>query len=168
MGLSNSSELDDKPIVSVIAPFYCKCCNYIWETSDRYLDHLQYFKDSKEFNKLVKICKPIKLIYPYTEEDAINIKRCIHKVKYKGIIIDEKEENINFCLNKVIKGQLKCQKHSTIKKETTVCKICKNDNSDCLIIPCNHASCCIKCSELIDKCIICKNKIENKIKINFN
>jgi len=49
-----------------------------------------------------------------------------------------------------------------------LCVICEDENKDCLISPCNHASICMKCSNKINKCPICRVNITERKKIYIN
>jgi hypothetical protein len=46
-----------------------------------------------------------------------------------------------------------------------LCKICYENEKNTLTMPCNHVAMCFECSNQIENCIICRKKIQNKIKI---
>ncbi|AKN80597.1 inhibitor of apoptosis 3 [Perigonia lusca single nucleopolyhedrovirus] len=48
------------------------------------------------------------------------------------------------------------------------CNICFNNDRRILFTPCNHLVCCEDCSTQIDKCVICRATIVNKIKVFIN
>ena len=45
------------------------------------------------------------------------------------------------------------------------CVICLEEDKCILLMPCKHVCCCEGCSNDVNKCPICRNKIESKIKI---
>ena len=59
----------------------------------------------------------------------------------------------------VIQSRLK-----TLKDEQT-CKVCLNNTSNCLFLPCRHICCCIVCAEALRSCPICRRNIEKIIKV---
>ena len=47
------------------------------------------------------------------------------------------------------------------------CKICLNEDSNILLLPCHHISTCISCTLCTKFCPICRCKIESVIKVYF-
>ena len=47
------------------------------------------------------------------------------------------------------------------------CKICLNEDSNVLLLPCHHISTCISCTLCTKYCPICRCKIESVIKVYF-
>ena len=50
---------------------------------------------------------------------------------------------------------------------SNICKICLNEDSNILLLPCHHISTCISCTLCTKFCPICRCKIESLIKVYF-
>ena len=50
-------------------------------------------------------------------------------------------------------------------KEEKVCKICIDEEISVVFLPCGHLACCLTCSVQLDKCPICRKRIEKQEKI---
>ena len=72
---------------------------------------------------------------------------------------------VNTCT--LSKGNIHQPQAAEIKKqqdELKICKICYDDNSNMLFLPCAHLCCCIICSETLTQCPICRRNIQEKVK----
>ena len=52
-----------------------------------------------------------------------------------------------------------------ILRDEQNCKVCLNNLSDCLFLPCRHICSCIECAQALRSCPICRKKLEKIIKI---
>lgn len=48
------------------------------------------------------------------------------------------------------------------------CKICLNEDSNILLLPCSHICTCISCTTCVNLCPICRCKIKSVIKVYFS
>ncbi|GHV49526.1 hypothetical protein AGMMS49579_01490 [Spirochaetia bacterium] len=104
----------------------------------------------KHFYLLDLICK--KNIKKKIEYKIKNITRylIVWNINRPNNILKQKDE-------KVPKNQI----------GTAVCKVCLNNKVNILFLSCNHAICCIYCSEQLKKCPLCNFLIISKIQINI-
>ena len=56
------------------------------------------------------------------------------------------------------------RKIELLKTERT-CKICMDDESNMLFLPCGHLVTCSECSKTVSKCCICKKTIKRIIRV---
>ena len=63
--------------------------------------------------------------------------------------------------------QIKFNKNFFGAKFHSLCKICLNEESNTLLLPCHHVSTCHFCTICIEFCPICRCKIESIIKVYF-
>ncbi|XP_072043914.1 uncharacterized protein [Amphiura filiformis] len=50
-------------------------------------------------------------------------------------------------------------------KDSQLCKICMDEEMQVLFMPCNHFATCDECGKILDKCPICREDIQNKIRV---
>ena len=43
-----------------------------------------------------------------------------------------------------------------------VCSICLEEPRDIVFLPCGHICVCSKCSEMVEKCPVCRGRIDSK------
>lgn len=51
--------------------------------------------------------------------------------------------------------------------ESRECKICFENESNSVFIPCGHITACVKCASSLTQCPICRKKFRNVIKVYF-
>lgn len=62
----------------------------------------------------------------------------------------------------------KCNQVLSTEDITLFCDICANDEKNVCFIPCGHVCCCIECSSILtDKCPMCKETIQSKMRIFY-
>lgn len=102
-------------------------------------------------------------IQKYVDE---NNKSCYQLITYdKDKIIKKIEiENIEE-LKKLIPYVNKME--NVVNEEKYKCKICYDNDFECLFLNCKHLVCCMECSKKLTECPICREKIEEKINIKI-
>jgi len=50
-------------------------------------------------------------------------------------------------------------------ESSSTCVVCMDGPKEICFVPCGHVSCCSKCSDKLDVCCICKQKIDKKVKV---
>lgn len=50
-------------------------------------------------------------------------------------------------------------------KDSNICKVCLNEEKQCLFMPCFHCACCKKCAYELNWCPVCRKKITAKINV---
>jgi len=49
-------------------------------------------------------------------------------------------------------------------KEARTCKICMDHETNTVLLPCGHLSCCESCAKSLSNCPICRNVIRGTVK----
>ncbi|XP_063538072.1 death-associated inhibitor of apoptosis 2-like [Cydia strobilella] len=47
------------------------------------------------------------------------------------------------------------------------CKVCMEDELNVCLVPCGHIVTCAKCSMVISKCVVCRSKIDKRVRIYY-
>lgn len=50
-------------------------------------------------------------------------------------------------------------------KQTMMCRNCEKKKSEMILLPCGHLCLCESCSANVKRCIICKGKVAEKMKV---
>ena len=117
-------------------------------------------------SKLSKVCKEIDEIQPLMDAyQGINLS----KMSYEDLV--KIEFNLLKLLLKVrtriseIEYNVMNGTYSKPEDNTTICKLCKEKNIDCLLHPCSHVVICSDCAGQSLKCPICYKFIDYSSKI---
>lgn len=136
----------------IVRCFYCGGCLRDWEERDNpWKEHAKWFPEC-EFVKLMKGQKFINsmrlnLLYNIQDDDIIKQQskpQSVHSANIDESVAKEKEN------------------------DNKLCKICFERNCDIVIIPCGHIATCLKCSENVYSCPICRTDFDTIFKIYFS
>merc|ERR1739845_213445 len=81
----------------------------------------------------------------------------IPKFQVSGPYDDDDESSTQSNLDKNISDEEDVSISTTVND---VCIICYEQTIDCVITPCGHQVCCLKCSEKISKCPLCHSECQ--------
>ena len=143
----------------IVTCAFCGICLHKWLPKDKpMIEH-------KKFNEN---CKFVRL-FQNTKDQIINQHLnffVIIKILYNNFISSLQSICLQF-RNAINYYFHKYSDKKMITKFNNICKICFNEDSDILLLPCHHISTCISCSLCTNFCPICRCKIERVIKVYF-
>lgn len=97
-------------------------------------------------------------------QDYINrLERTIHMARFNLVKADSELKKLNSNNKKLVKENNRLVKVCQFEKEKYLCNICYQNQKDCIIEPCRHFATCSNCSFQLDKCPVCRQKIEKYI-----
>ena len=139
---------------------FCGLYLYRWLPKD------EPFAEHKKFNKN---CKFVLLFQDIDNQSTIQYNGVIMKIKSVCYNLIHFLRSIFFSFKNVIyfNFQIKFNKKFFGAKFHSLCKICLNEESNTLLLPCHHVSTCHFCTICIEFCPICRCKIESIIKVYF-
>ena len=142
--------------------------------SQEWLDGLYQLNHERERERLVELCKSEEkkreLLCQEHKREIFNIKREKLRLQHEILRCKEEKNLLEAQAISLQKNDLSSEKVQIPSKvvateaEDRSCVVCMDHERDALFMPCQHLAMCFNCSAALEKCPICQQKIENRIK----
>ena len=128
-------------------------------------------RDGYAGERISALLRQVKEKAMYEEKKSFETSETVESGMY-AMFLHQRKENV---------GQVKADeggyvwepKESTAKareqqlnteEEDTTCKICMDNQVDCVLINCGHVGFCLSCAEQLESCPLCREKIERVVR----
>lgn len=121
------------------------------DTNDKLMAEVK-IREEEIYKRLHKHLESINLDISKSTDEKSKIDKLYNDLKFQCDSLDEKIKSNTDKLNLI---------------SNPICVICTENKITLAFNPCGHLVCCSSCVNKIDKCPICKSKINSKLKIFF-
>ena len=140
---------------------YCGVCLHQWQPDD------DPISEHKKFNKN---CKFVRLLQQTRNQSTYRNYNFSMITKILFNRFTSLLQSISFYFKNIIYLYFNRSRDNRLiaNRFINICKICFNDDSNMLLLPCHHISTCLSCTMCTKCCPICRCEIKHVIKIYFS